>query len=339
MTYCISCPEEGYIPQQNVKIYVEDHFYPKVNAFIRENYDKIQESLSEAGDGLLLYLPMLWEETPDELIEYITGHHADQLNPLITTEALQRIWPSEVIRQIKGSGSLQYTMGFESGKWMRGLKFTPWADQDIPNETLLRWAGVEEWNEEGINVQQEEPNIKDIVFDATLWEEDDLTMKHVADAIEEGHITDEQMQKLNLLVEHSRCLISAGLSIQMIRVLAQAENELSTVEITDDFRIILPGLNNMEIPLKPLQTAMYIVFRNHPEGVSKTDMEQLSEDIYSIYKKTSDKWNGFKLKNNVRAWSDTNTTTFEDKCHAMRRQFYARLDETVARHYLPLIKG
>lgn len=340
MAYCISCPEEGYIPQQNVKIYVEDQFYPQVNAFINQHYEQIQENLSKDGDGLLLYLPLLWEETPDELMEYITGHHADQLKPLKTVEALRRIWSPEIVSQIKGAGYLHYVMGFESGKWFRGLYFTPLAEDGVPNAELLKMAGVEEWiaPEEAPETMEIDLENASDWFNAEAWEEDDQTMKHVADALQAGHITEEQKQKLATLMENSRYLISAGLSIQMIRLLAQAENELSELQITDDYRILLPGFNNMEIPLKPLQKAMFIVFRNHPEGVCKADMSQLSEEIYNIYRKTSDKWNIFKLKSNVKALSDENTTTFEDKCKAMRRQFLARLDETIAKHYLPVIK-
>lgn len=344
MAYCISCPEEGYIPQQNVKIYVEDQFYPQVNALICQHYDQIQENMGNEGDGLLLYLPMLWEETPDELMEYITGHHADQLKPLKTLESLKLIWPAEVVEQIKGAGYLQYTMGYSGHQWIRGLNFTPLADGDVPNDTLLKLAGIEEWtpsDEEespAETVEELEDERETPVFNAAQWEEDDLTMKHASDALAEGHITDEQKEKLNTLIENSRDLIRGGLSIQMIRILAQAHNKLSPLQITEDFRILLPEFNNMEIPLKPLQRAMFIVFQNHPEGVSKADMANLKDEIYSIYRKTSDKWNILKLKSNVKALSDENATTFEDKCHAMRRQFLARLDETIACHYLPVIK-
>lgn len=342
MSYCISCPEEGYIPQQSVKIYVEDKFYPQVNALISQYYDQIQENMGAEGDGLLLYLPMLWEETPDELMEYITGHLPEQLTPLKTVEALKLIWPAEVVDQIKGAGYLQYTMGYSGHQWIRGLNFTPLADGDQPNSTLLKLAGLEEWTpveEESTEEPAVEEEQKETpVFDASQWEDDDLTMKHASDALAEGHITDEQKEKLNTLIENSRDLIRGGLSIQMIRILAQANNKLSPLLITEDFRILLPEFNNMEIPLKPLQRAMFIVFRNYPEGVSKADMENLKDEIYSIYRKTSDKWNIIKLKNNVKALSDDNTTYFEDKCHAMRRQFLARLDETIASHYLPVIK-
>lgn len=348
MSYCISCPEEGYIPQQSVKIYVEDRFYPQVNALISQYYDQIQENMGNEGDGLLLYLPMLWEETPDELMEYITGHHADQLTPLKTVDALRLIWPAEVVDQIKGAGYLQYTMGYSGHQWIRGLNFTPLADGDQPNSTLLAMAGLEEWTpveEESAGTEAaenpetvEEPEQGMPVFDAAQWEEDDLTMKHASDALAEGHITDEQKEKLNTLIENSRDLIRGGLSIQMIRILAQAQNKLSPLQITEDYRILLPEFNNMEIPLKPLQRAMFIVFQNYPEGVSKADMANLKDEIYAIYRKTSDKWNIIKLKSNVKALCDENGTTFEDKCHAMRRQFLARLDETIACHYLPVIK-
>lgn len=341
MSYCVSCPEEGYMPQQNIKIYVEDKFYPQVNAFISEHYDQIQENLGNEGEGLLLYLPMLWEETPDELMEYVTGHRADQLKPLKTVESLKRIWPAEVVAQIKGAGYLQYTMGYSGHQWIRGLNFTPLAEGDAPNAALLKLAGVEEWTPAETAPEIEQPaenEPAEPVFDATLWEDDDLTMKHAMDALEEGHITDEQKEKLNTLIESSRDLIRAGLSIQMIRILAQAENELSTLQITEDYRILLPEFNNMEIPLKPLQKAMFIVFQNYPDGVSKADMPGMKDEIYNIYRKTTDKWNIFKLKNNVKALGDEELTTFEDKIHAMRRQFLARLDETIACHYLPVIK-
>lgn len=339
MAYCISCPEEGYVPQQNIKIYVEDKFYPQVNAFISEHYDQIQEHLSQEGDGLLLYLPMLWEETPDELMEYVAGHLSSELKPLRTVDALKRIWPTEVVNQIKGAGYLQYTMGYSGHQWVRGLNFTPLADGETPNEVLLKLGGVDEWTApEDLPTIELQADGEEPVFDPSQWEDDDLTMKHASDALAEGHIAPEQVEKLNLLIENSRDLIRGGLSIQMIRILAQAENQLSPLTITDDYRILLPEFNNMEIPLKPLQRAMFIVFQNYPEGVSKSDMAQLKDEIYSIYRKTSDKWNILKLKSNVKALSDEESTTFEDKIHAMRRQFLARLDETIARHYLPIIK-
>lgn len=367
-TYTIPCPQEGYIPQNEIKLYVETAYNAPINAYIQEHYDQIQANLGDKQEGLMLYFPLLWEEMPEELIEFLTGHKPEQLATLSTAEVIRRLWPSQVIDAIQGPALLKYEMRCSRMGFERVFALTPLCDeQGNPTEALLQLAAVPEAtdqqtevgknpdvaaeNTEAVaeNTAENEPFVPlepapepeewpADLFNADFWEEDDLTMKQVADALAEGYLTAEQQTKLEALQDNARSLISAGVSIQMVRLLAQSHNQLSSLQITEDHHIILPEFNNMEIPLAALQKTMFILFSQRPEGVSKADMPAMKDEIYELYRKISDKWNILKLKSNVKELVDQEGDTFEKKCHAMRRQFLARLERSIAEHYLPIIK-
>jgi hypothetical protein len=62
---------------------------------------------------------------------------------------------------------------------------------------------------------------------------------------------------------------------------------VSRLRITDDYRILLPDYNNIEVKMGPLYKAVYFLFINHPEGIILQRLEDYHHELVNYYQQTS----------------------------------------------------
>ncbi|MCD8408850.1 hypothetical protein [Tenacibaculum finnmarkense] len=72
-----------------------------------------------------------------------------------------------------------------------------------------------------------------------------------------------------------------------------------SLQITSDYQILLPSLNNMEISMSDLTKAVYILFCKHPMGINIKELANYKNELLDIYRKIS-KLNDYdKMKMNI----------------------------------------
>lgn len=72
-----------------------------------------------------------------------------------------------------------------------------------------------------------------------------------------------------------------------------------SLQITSDYQILLPSLNNMEISMSDLTKAVYILFCKHPAGINIKELANYKNELLDIYRKIS-KLNDYdKMKMNI----------------------------------------
>lgn len=57
----------------------------------------------------------------------------------------------------------------------------------------------------------------------------------------------------------------------------------SPVVVNGDLRVVLPDYNEMELPLRPLPRAVYLLFLRHPEGIVLKDIASFRDELEQIY--------------------------------------------------------
>lgn len=92
----------------------------------------------------------------------------------------------------------------------------------------------------------------------------------------------EASQLLNLVRIASTKLQSMGISSQDIFSSIDTSRE-EPIRITDNYRIFLPNRGNMEIEMRPLVKALFILFLKHPEGIRFKELSDYRKELLDIY--------------------------------------------------------
>jgi hypothetical protein len=93
---------------------------------------------------------------------------------------------------------------------------------------------------------------------------------------EAQRIADEIKDRVSKLKE-------LGIGGDEIEKLCRLDLTFSNVVITKDFRIFLPGYDNVEVELSPLPKAVYILFLKHPKGIAFKDLPKYKTEVWMIW--------------------------------------------------------
>lgn len=131
----------------------------------------------------------------------------------------------------------------------------------------------------------------------------------------------------------------SGVSQWALEQLVKPEIRLSRLVATDDYRIILPDYNNMEIVMQPLVKAVYLLFLRHEEGILFKHLPDYRDELYQIYNKVrvcsappvgmTDE----KIRNSIRLVTDPLSNSINEKCARIREAFISRFDDSMAAYY------
>ena len=103
-------------------------------------------------------------------------------------------------------------------------------------------------------------------------------------AVPEAFSGGDELERLfrqlrSIMPEHSiRELLSNALRTNEV---------VSRIVITEQFRIILPDYDNMEIKMTPKEKAMYLLFLRHPEGIQLKLLPDHKRELGRIYRKVA----------------------------------------------------
>jgi len=116
-------------------------------------------------------------------------------------------------------------------------------------------------------------------------------------------------------------------------VLSNSRTVISKLLITNDFRIILPDYNNMEITMRTLPKAVFLLFLNHPKGILFKDLPNYKDELIAIYKKISARENISKMEESIDDVVNPTLNSINEKCSRIREAFISKFDESIAQNY------
>ena len=121
--------------------------------------------------------------------------------------------------------------------------------------------------------------------------------------------------------------------IQYLEILQQATRKLSRLKITDDYRIYLMDYEMKEVIMSPLPKALYLLFLNHPEGISFKELPDYRAELMDIYKNISLRENPIKARRSIRKLTDPLDNSVHEKCSRIRAAFLSVVAEDIAQNY------
>ena len=152
-----------------------------------------------------------------------------------------------------------------------------------------------------------------------------------------GEVTMRELQEIVGLSESGvkkviKQLRTHGVDEAIIMALFKEEPKLSRLQVTEDYRILLPDYD-IEIKMAPLIKAVYLLFLRHPEGIVFKDLVDYREELKGIYNKITRYMDFWRVNRSIDALVDPTRNAINEKCSRIREAFVAQLREDIAENY------
>ena len=112
---------------------------------------------------------------------------------------------------------------------------------------------------------------------------------------------------------------------------------LSKLVITSQYKIFLPDFGNIEIKLRPLEKAIYLLFLRHPEGIYHSSLSDHRQELYEIYSRISTMGDLNEMKERIDDMVNALSDSASQKISRIKRVFEESIGSELAQHYM--IKG
>lgn len=121
--------------------------------------------------------------------------------------------------------------------------------------------------------------------------------------------------------------------IKYLEILQQTTRRLSRLKITNDHRIYLMDYEMKEVIMSPLPKALYLLFLNHPQGITFKELPDYRAELMEIYKNISLRENPIKARRSIRKLTDPLDNSVHEKCSRIRAAFLSVVAEDIAQNY------
>ena len=152
------------------------------------------------------------------------------------------------------------------------------------------------------------------------------------DLVKYGQETLDMLSELKKLAHE---LYKRGVPQERISREVECLPELMDLQITSDYRILIPECGNAEIELDPKSKALYFLFLRHKEGLLRSDLcnfkDELAELLMAIL--DTEELSTPKKKAIDNLISKTKSKSFDDSCNIIKREFLKVFDESTAAYY------
>lgn len=123
-----------------------------------------------------------------------------------------------------------------------------------------------------------------------------------------------------------------GISYEILRRTIKGNEKLSRLVVTRDYRIFLPDYN-IEVSLRPLPKAVYLLFLRHPDGILFKKLPDYREELAELYLKFRGGELSEKEYQSVLDVTNPLNNSINEKCARIREAFLSKFDEHLAHYY------
>ncbi len=174
--------------------------------------------------------------------------------------------------------------------------------------------------------------VNDLCFQKT-----EVTLK-----LRTGDICSTCLKKLSqhltiLEINHSLALMDSLRTKMLYSQNFNQRSQLSKLVIDNQKRIFLPEFSNIEIKLRPLEKALYLLFLAHPEGIYLSNLCDHKQELYAIYAQISSIGMLQEMQTRIDAMTNVLDPSASEKISKIKRSFVDAIGLDLAANYY--IKG
>lgn len=307
-------------------VYVETCENEAINAFIHKNYEFVVRIF---GKGFF-YLPAMADGL-SQVIEY-NWPWVDAV--LAENAKLDPIWCHDIYREILSYRIDQATdlpkLPLDISDSPLLMRYESYTDEgQLFTLFPLTYHDDEQFRQSLMDISQA-PREELKLFHSTIVEqpiEAEFDPKDKADRCSINLLADE----INQRIKELRLM---GVKDYVIRKLIQLpEPELSPLQITKDYRILLPDYNTMEITMPTLSKVVYFFYLRHPEGLRFKELIDYREELLEIYFRISSRKEIEKMEQSIDELVDSTRNSINEKCSRIRAAFVTRFSDDLAKNY------
>ena len=133
--------------------------------------------------------------------------------------------------------------------------------------------------------------------------------------------------------ERVKKLRQRGIAEYLLEQLIHPDNRLSRLVVKEDYRIVLPDYNDMEIKMEPLVKAVYLLFLKHPEGIMFKNLPDYREELTQIYAQLRPTGLTEKAVQSIEDVTNPLLNSINEKCARIRGAFLSQFDDYMAKSY------
>lgn len=304
---------------KRLAIYYEQSYDENINNYIRTHYEELAHLFkSYSHDITFVYFPMMLENiqesiqynNPDALIGDISHNTPESLYNIITENIVKipTINPMILITDYYNSAGYPKEKLGDTAMSCFCIELEYQNDEQF--SAVLQKHAKQFNHDYAVFYQIHTPKGKD-----------------VADGTPINEIAKEIQTRINQLY-------AMGVSEYVIgQIVSLPKPKLSQLLITEDFRIMLPDYNNMEIKMPTLSKTLFLFYLNHPEGVLFKELRDHKKELSEIYRSISPLEDMDKMKKSIEDIVDSTKNSVNEKCSRIRAAFVSQFNDNLAQNY------
>lgn len=330
--------------------YVEDTYNAVLNAFIKSNFKELAGYYGEK-DIDFCYLPILLQNKD---YQTLVSYNRPYLQAEIDDKSIQEIYlriKSLLSEPLKGAGLVKFDTD--------GTSSYPLDEKRLEQTELLLQHIIQfadEISDEKLKLFEEkstDPEWKrkfnsennvcysyiedDLCIEDTKIEykhSDEISFQIISDAdakfeYDAFQLADEIRTRIRLLQETGSLFLIGDI----LEEIQGVSTKLSSIFITNDYRIFLKDYGMKEVVMPPLAKSLYILFLRHPEGILFKKLFNYHDELLSIYRNIFVHENIDRAKESIRAMTDPMNNSVNEKCSHIRAAFLEVIADNLAENY------
>ena len=108
---------------------------------------------------------------------------------------------------------------------------------------------------------------------------------------------------------------------------------LSKLVVTKQKKIFLPDFGNIEIKLRPLEKAVYLLFLHYPEGIFLSSLSDHRDELFDIYSRVSNSDDLEQMHSRINDLTNALSNSASEKISRIKRCFEEAIGLDLAQHY------
>ncbi len=107
----------------------------------------------------------------------------------------------------------------------------------------------------------------------------------------------------------------------------------SPLVVTPENNLVIPAYGNLEIRMKPLEKALYLLFMRHPEGIHLTSLVEHKSELQEIYANISSLGSLEEMRQSIDDMCNALHNSASEKLSKIKGHFEKALGKELAKHY------
>ena len=134
------------------------------------------------------------------------------------------------------------------------------------------------------------------------------------------------------IIERVAQLRAMGVEEVVIQNLFKPQVKLSRLQITSDYRILLPDYD-IEIKMPPLYKALYLLYLEHEEGIMFKCLIDYRDELLRIYNSITHFDDSERIERSIDMLVNPMCNSVNEKCSRIREAFVSCLNDDIAKNY------